>query len=627
VYGKTAERFRCNSITARDICPSLILMKTLLHLAVRCVSCLSACVHAESAVLKPMEFSITADVGFGKEVCVLGAHPLLGGGDPRRAPKLAWTPGNVWRGTITLEAGATFGFQYVSRDFAPGAWGQVTNSTALGSAQTVVSPAHVAPPWGAKCVIYRSTFAQPRILYRDLTHGGNWTEQMLRDIGPGRVAGERTFRVDGLAPSGSELEFVFHNGAGVYDNAPAPPNNTPLGAAPAVPAPYQGMSPPYNYRTSLDVFVLQDGAVFNYWPAAAPSAPRFETRQVASTIAGVPGRPLTILLPRGYDQNPRKRYPVVYFHDGQNVFFPGGPFGVWDADRIARHETSQGRMREAILVSIPNGNDYGSNRLREYLPTGEMITYAGTTYSGNATAFMDFLLANVMPTLDVNYRTLTRAADTLTIGSSMGGLFSDHLAFTHPNRFGAAGIYSPAYWAAPNWVALRDAAAKLPIRRYLYMGTAESSTGESSSNTYWRGALQAHDAWMKAGNIMHAELRFEGGAGEAHNEAAWSRRLPAGFAFLLDPQREGQPLAQDLFAPQAKLAALDLNAGTAVLRYTGLLGNAQSVQQGDDLSGWSTHALPPETELWETRDVTLALPTPHPLRWFYRLKQETWPQP
>ena len=604
-----------------------MILKSMRLAFIGCAATLVSFAWGQSAVLKPIEFSITADVGFGKEVCVLGAHPLLGGGNALRAPKLAWTPGNVWRGTVALEAGADFAFQYVSRDFAPGAWTTPSNALALGPAQNVSSPPHVAPPWGSKCVIYRSTFAQPRIMFRDLTHGGAWTERTMQDIGPGRHAGERTFRVDGLAPSGSELEFVFHNGSGVFDNAPAPPSNPPQGSAPAVPAPYAGMGPPYNYRTALDVFILQDGAIYNYWPAAVPSAPRFETRQVASTVAGVPGRPITILLPRGYDQNPQKRYPVVYFHDGQNVFFPGGPFGVWDADRIARHETAQGRMRESILVSIPNGNEYGSNRLREYLPTGETIVYAGTTYTGNATAFMNFLLNNVMPTLDFNYRTLGDAANTVTIGSSMGGLFSDHLAFSHPNRFGAAGIYSPAYWAAPQWVALRDAAVKLPIRRYLYMGTAESSTGESSSNVYWRGALQAHDSWLKAGHALNGDLRFEGGAGEPHTEAAWSRRLPAGFAFLLDPRRESSPLAQDLFPPKATLSAVNLDAGTAVFRYTGLIGTQQAVQQGELPGTGFTTPLAPETELWESREILMPLPSPRPMRWFYRLRQDAWPSP
>ncbi len=596
----------------------------LLVLFVGCLRAISP-VAAESAMKKTLDFSVTANVGYGKEVCVLGTHPLLGGGNPLRAPKLTWSTGNVWHGKIALEAGSTFGYQFISRDFATGAWSNTANATVIGNSHSVSSPAHVAPPWGGKCVMYRSTFLQPRILYRDLTHGGAWTERTLLTTGPGRTASEKTFRVDNLAPSGSELEFVFHNGSGTYDNAPAPPTGVAQGAAPATPAPYVGMGPPYNYRTSLDVFFVQDGAVFNFEPPSAPSAPRTETRQVSSTVAGVPGRPITILLPRGYDQNLRKRYPVVYFHDGQNVFFPGGPFGTWDADRIAKYETSQGRMRESILVSIPNGNDYGSNRLREYLPDGETITYSGASYTGNANAYMQFLLDNVMPTLDFNYRTLTDSGNILTVGSSMGGLVADYIGFSHSDRFGGVGIFSPAYWAAPLWVVRRDAAVRLPLRRYLYMGTAESSTGESSSNVYWQGALQAYNSWVNVGNGVNDDLRFEGGAGEAHNETAWSRRLPAFFAFALDPWREASPLAQQLFPPQVMLAQMNFPAGQAVVRYTGLLGAAQKMQQGNNLQGWSDNSLPAETELWETRDAVMPLPQPLPARLFWRLRQEAWP--
>lgn len=569
----------------------------------------------ESAVRKVLDFSVTADVGFGKEVCVLGNHPLLGGGNPLRAPKLAWSPGNVWQGKIALEAGTTFSYQFISRDFAPGAWPGLANATVIGGAQSVVSPPHVAPPWGGKCVIYRSTFAQPRMLYRDVTHGGAWTERMLQAVGPGRSLGEQTFRVDGLASSGSELEFVFHNGSGVFDNAPAPPTA----------APYAGQVPPYNYRTAVDVFVVQDGSIFTELPPASPSAPRMETVQVASTVAGIPGRPIQIYLPRGYDQNLRKRYPVVYFHDGQNVFFPGGPFGTWDADRIARYEISQGRMREAILVAVPNGNAFGSNRLREYLPDGETINYAGVIYTGNADAYARFLLDNVIPTLDFNYRTLGDSANTFTAGSSMGGLISDYLGFSHPHRFGGIGIFSPAYWAAPLWVVERDAAEKLPVRRYLYMGTAESSTGESSSNVYWRGALQAYDGWLRAGHGVHDDLRFEGGGGEAHNEAAWARRLPAFFGFILDPLREPNPLAQEIFPASVEIRELNRTTREAMIRYTGLIGVRQVMQYGDDLKGWSLRSLPTETSLWETREVMFPLPDPLPSRWFWRLSQELWP--
>ena len=565
---------------------------------------------AESAVRKTMDFSVTADVGIGKEVCVSGAHPLLGGGNPLRAPKLTWTPGNLWRGKIALEAGTTFTYQFISRDFATGIWTNAANMTPIGGILTVTSPPHVPPPWGGKCIVYRSTFLLPRILYRDVTHGGAWTERALRAVGPGRTPAEQTFRVDNLAPSGSELEFVFHNGSGVYDNAPAPPTGTAQGAAPATPAPYAGMGPPFNYRTSLDVFVMQDKSLFNYLPPSAPAAPRMETRQVASTIGGIAGRPITILLPRGYDQNLRKRYPVVYFHDGQNLFFPGGAFGTWDADRIARHETSQGRMRETILVAVSNTND----RLREYLPDGDTLDTGG-----NANAYTRFLLENVMPTLNTNYRPLADAPTTLTAGSSMGGLVSDYLGFSHPNRFGGIGIFSPAYWTAPKWVAQRDAAVKLPLRRYFYMGTAEGS----DSNKYWRDALQAYDSWMKAGHVVNEDLRFEGGAGEAHNEPAWSRRLPAFFAFALDPWREPSPLAQELFPPAVELTELNFPANEAVIRYTGLLGTRQAVQQGSDLRGWSARPLPSETELWEAREAVV--PLPFPSDGFWRLKQEVWP--
>ncbi len=159
------------------------------------------------------------------------------------------------------------------------------------------------------------------------------------------------------------------------------------------------------------------------------------------------------------------------------------------------------------------------------------------------------------------------------------------------------------------------------------MGTAESSTGESSSNIYWRGALQAHDAWLKVGHSTHGDLRFDGGAGAGHNEAAWSRQLPASFAFLLDPWREANPLAQTLFPPQISLSRVDLTAGEAVIRYTGLIGTAQAIQEGNSLKTWLTTPLPAETELWEIREAVIPLSAPIPDRRFWRLRQDPWPSP
>lgn len=570
-------------------------------------------VWGASAVRKAVPFEITRDVGLGNEVCVLGSHPQLGGGNVLKALKLAWTPGNVWKGTIALEAGETLTYRFISRSFAVGSWGNPALRTDLTGDQTVVVPSHPAPPWGRKTVFLHSTWSEAIILYRDLTHNGAWTEAPMTFVGPGRTASEKLYRVEGLVPCGAEMEFVFRNASNVYLNAPAPPASTP----------YQSLAAPYNFRTTLDVFFVQDQQVFNYRPPASVSAPRSETRQVASTVASIPGRPITIILPRGYNENSSKRYPVVYFHDGQNVFFPGGPFGTWDADRIAAYETSQGRMREAILVAIPNGNAYGSDRLMEYLPNGDTITnYGGNVvnYPGRASAYVSFLLDNVAPTLDVNYRTLGDAANTAAVGSSMGGLVSDFIALNRSDRFGAVGIFSPAYWAAPNYVSARDAASRKPVRRFVSMGTAESSTGESSSNVYWQGALQAYNAYVRLGHPLGRELRFEGVAGGAHNEATWAGLLPGFYAFALDPWLEAQPLALETYPPRLDVPVI--NANTAALSYTARYGFSHTLQSTADLgAGWSVESpLSGPVDFWESAQaLSPVLP-----RKFWRLQVRGW---
>ena len=562
-------------------------------------SALALCVAAGGAlaspVLKPVDFVITNDVGFGNEVCVTGAHPLLGGGDPLRAPKLAWNPGNVWRGTIALPAGETVSYRFIRRDFSTANWGSASNAVALGDELTVNVPAHAPAPWPGKTLFLHSTWPQANLYYRDLTGGGSWTTEAMNTIGPGRSAGEKLFRVEVPLAPGAEMEFVFNDGTN-WINAPAPPLNTAQGAAPAIPVPYQGLSGPFNFRTTLDQFLVQDGNVFNYQPPAIVSAPQTITTNVGSTVANIPGRPIRILLPRGYNENVWKKYPVLYFHDGQNVFVPGGPFGTWDADRIASYETSQGRMREAIVVAIPNGNDYGSNRLEEYLPDGDVISnYAGSSYAGKAAAYARWLLDNVMPTLDFNFRTMGDAANTLTAGSSMGGLVSDYLGVTRGNRFGTVGIFSPAYWAADNYMAARTVGAG-SARAFLSMGTAESSTGESSSNVYWQDAVSSYGTYVRGGQAVNADVLFTGVAGGLHNEPAWARLLPQFFAWALDPWREANPLALELHPPDLSIGAAD--GGKLTLQRSTRQGFAQALATSGDLVQWTTNTVTSPDEAW-----------------------------
>lgn len=531
------------------------------------------------AVLKDVPFAITNDVGFGYEACVLGPHPLLGGNDPLKAVKLTWSAGNIWRGTIALPAGESLAYRFVRRDFDASVWGDANNLVEISAVMTARAPDHVAAPWDGKTIFLRSAWSQANILYRDLTLAGAWIASPMTRVDTD------LFRIDGIAASGSEIEFVFNDGNGTWLNAPAPPSNPAQGSAPAIPAPYQGLSSPYNFRAWLDVFHVEGQELFNYVPSAGGlSAPRIEYRQIGSTVDGIPGRQIGIYLPRGYDENTWKRYPVIYFHDGQNVFFPGGSFGTWDADRIATYEISQGRMREAILVGIDNT----ANRLGEYLPDGDTII----TTAGIASQYLQFILDNVTPTLDVNYRTLSDAANTLVAGSSMGGLVSDYIGFVKSDRFGAAGILSPSFWAAPNYLNNRQL-TRLPLRRYLYMGTAESSSA-------WQEILDAWNSYFGLGHAMHRELRFEGGDGAGHNEPAWSSRLPSFYAFALDPWREANPLALEHFPPELKAAPEGTNVQ---LSWTGLYGFKAEMHAASALqSPWITQATnfaPSVSEFWD----------------------------
>lgn len=541
-----------------------------------------------SPVLKGAEFLITNDVGPGNEVCVTGPHALLGGSDPLRAPKLVWTTGNVWRGTIALPAGEAISYRFIRRNFSTTSWGSPTNTVDLTGNLSTNVPAHSPVPWTNKTVLLHSPWTNANVYWRNLTAGqSNWTTTAMTAAGAGRNATEQLFRGAIGAGPGAEIEFVFNNGADSWSNAPAPPTNATA---------YQGLSGPFNFRTTLDQFFVQDGNVFNYRPPASVSPPTMITTNVGSTVANIPGRPVTIHLPRGYEQNIWKKYPVVYFHDGQNVFFPGGPFGTWDADRIANHEISQGRMREAILVAIPNGNAYGSNRLEEYLPDGDSIVYLGSPYSGKAASYAQWMLDNLAPTLDFNFRTFGDAANTLTAGSSMGGLVCDYLGLTRANRFGVVGIFSPAYWAADNYMSTRSPGAGT-ARAFVSMGTAESSAGESSSNVYWQDAVGAYSSFVRGGRVINRDVLFAGTAGGLHNEPAWSRLLPQFFAWALDPWREANPLALEMHPPELRLGAR--TDGTLDLQRTTLRGFAQTVATSSDLTAWTTNAVSNNGEAWD----------------------------
>ena len=175
--------------------------------------------------------------------------------------------------------------------------------------------------------------------------------------------------------------------------------------------------------------------------STAQAEGRIESMEVASDDPAIPSREVRVWLPPGYDEDGDGRYPVIYFHDGQNVLRPGGPFGCWFAEDAATEEIQSGRMRKAILVAVGNNPaDLGNARITEYQPPGDSNPRKPGSPEGRCDRYAEFLLGKVKPAIDAKYRTLPDKDNPAVAGSSMGGLVSLWLGL-NTEAFGSVGCF------------------------------------------------------------------------------------------------------------------------------------------------------------------------------------------
>ena len=515
---------------------------------------------ADGEPRRVVSFCHTQDVGMGRSVFVAGGHSDLGSWSPAAAVKLRWTEGNVWTGQIGVKAGESFEFKYIHRSTGADAACDPGNAEWISPDNLSASTVSIGPaPHAGKTMHYYSSWTQAFLLAS--ADGATFADVGLERAGPGRVEGEHLYRGAGIGSPGGALEFVLHNGAGAYDKSP-----------------YGGYGNS-NYFTRLDAFVVQDGQIFNYWPAPTVSAPRIATAFVNSTAPDgrVSGRVARIYLPRGYDEHGWKRYPVGYFQDGQNVFEDSksgtSSSHSWQVDRAATREISQGRMRECILVGLDNTG----SRPYEYNVPGD--AYPGQP-GGIGDSYLHFLVHNAKPTLDYNYRTLADARNTLVGGSSMGGLISLYAGF-ETNAFGNVWAMSPALTRATNFAASLRSKAKKPMRIYMDTGTAEGQVGPTPGGNYWEKPMEGCDALASIGYAMHEDLLWRAGCGAVHNELAWRERVPWALAFLLDVREEPSPLLAEVERPR-----LDVLDGGRV-EATRLRGHAIRFERSESVANGS----------------------------------------
>lgn len=242
-------------------------------------------------------------------------------------------------------------------------------------------------------------------------------------------------------------------------------------------------------------------------------------------------RDILVCLPPSYGQS-KERYPVLYMHDGQNLFDTTTSFaGEWQVDETMQILSLRGY--EAIVVGLPN---LGKHRLAEYSPFKDP-RYGG----GKGDSYLAFIIETVKPLIDRDFLTRPDRQNTGIIGSSMGGLISLYAFFRYPEVFGWVGALSPSLWFARGEIF--DFVEKAPLtpgKIYLDTGTQEHSHVLTNSPllkarlSHYSSAVQAmYDLLYHKGYRPHEDILYVEDEGAEHNEAAWARRLPEALQFLL----------------------------------------------------------------------------------------------
>lgn len=239
----------------------------------------------------------------------------------------------------------------------------------------------------------------------------------------------------------------------------------------------------------------------------------------------VPPRRVSVYLPPGYGEEPERRYPVMYMHDGQNLFDPSTAVnGVpWSADEAAQIAITEGRVEPLIIVGVDHA---GVDRIREYTPvkseTGRM-----KGQGGGADDYGRMLIEELKPFIDLEYRTKPERQHTGMGGSSLGGLVTMYLGLKHPDVFSRLAVVSPSVWWANNYI-IRQAARlgeRIPLRIWLDIGKREGSRTKHQVRALKEVLLA--DGWHDGEDLAYFEIP------EArHEEAAWAARFGSLLAFL-----------------------------------------------------------------------------------------------
>jgi predicted alpha/beta superfamily hydrolase len=235
-------------------------------------------------------------------------------------------------------------------------------------------------------------------------------------------------------------------------------------------------------------------------------------------------RDVIVYLPPDYNSDLERRYPVLYLHDGQNLFDAATAFAgnEWGLDELAEELIRNGEIQPLIIVGIYNS---GPQRIAEYTHVRDR-----RGRGGRAKAYARLIVEDLKPFIDSEYRTLADFANTGLGGSSLGGLVTLYLGLHFPHIFGRLIVMSPSVWWANRAILreVRKLRGKSEQKIWLDIGTCEGQNPQACI----KNAEDLRDALTSKGWQLGRDLKFVEDEGAGHDEKAWGYRMRDALKFL-----------------------------------------------------------------------------------------------
>lgn len=232
-------------------------------------------------------------------------------------------------------------------------------------------------------------------------------------------------------------------------------------------------------------------------------------------------RDLIVYLPPGYDEQPQRRYPILYLHDGQNLFDGATSFipGMdWHVGQTADECIRSGVAEPLLIVGMYNTKA----RIREYTPT-----HVPKLGGGRADRYAKFVIEEVKPFIEREYRTLPGPQNTGIGGSSLGGLVSLYVGLKMPQIFGKIAGLSPSVWWNQRVMNRFASEYQAQVRPRIWLDVGTREGGRTVQDVE-----QFRDVLLQKGWRLNEDLHYERIEGAEHNEAAWAKRVGPFLQFL-----------------------------------------------------------------------------------------------